>query len=49
MQVVETRKTNLEADHPSTLISIAKLSSMWKTQGRSTEAVVLTRQCIQRH
>jgi hypothetical protein len=45
---METRKKKLGADHPSTLSSMANLAFTWKAQGRSAEAVVLMRQCVQK-
>jgi Flp pilus assembly protein TadD len=48
VQVMETRKKKLGADHPSTLSSMANLAFTWKAQGRSAEAVVLMRQCVQK-
>ncbi|KAF2022534.1 hypothetical protein EK21DRAFT_83159, partial [Setomelanomma holmii] len=47
VQVMETSKKKLGADHPSTLTSMANLAFTWKAQGRSAEAVVLIRQCVQ--
>ncbi|KAK3326908.1 hypothetical protein B0H66DRAFT_530896 [Apodospora peruviana] len=38
MQVMETRKTKLGADHPSTLTSMANLASTYRNQGRWEEA-----------
>jgi tetratricopeptide (TPR) repeat protein len=38
VQVMETRKTKLGADHPLTLTSIANLASTYKNQGRWEEA-----------
>ncbi|RYP57172.1 hypothetical protein DL770_010735 [Monosporascus sp. CRB-9-2] len=37
-RVVETRKTKLGADHPSTLTSMANLASTYRNQGRWEEA-----------
>ena len=34
MQVLETRKTKLGPDHPSTLTSMASLASTYRNQGR---------------
>ena len=47
VQVMETRKTKLGADHPDTLTSIANLAFTWKEQHRSVEAVALMRQCVE--
>jgi len=38
MQVMESRKTKLEADHPDTLSSMANLASTYRNQGRWEEA-----------
>ncbi|KAL5370834.1 hypothetical protein DPSP01_014640 [Paraphaeosphaeria sporulosa] len=38
VQVMETRKTKLGADHPDTLTSIANLASTYRNQGRWEEA-----------
>ncbi|CAA9959477.1 hypothetical protein PTMSG1_02895 [Pyrenophora teres f. maculata] len=38
VQVMETRKKKLGADHPDTLTSMANLAFTWKAQGRSAEA-----------
>jgi tetratricopeptide (TPR) repeat protein len=38
VQVMETRKTKLGADHPDTLISMANLASTYCSQGRLKEA-----------
>src|SRR5438477_9418238 len=37
VQVMETRKTKLGADHPSTLTSMANLASTYRNQGRGGE------------
>jgi len=44
---METSKTKLGADHPDTLTSMNNLAFTWKAQGRSAEAIVLMRQCVQ--
>jgi hypothetical protein len=44
---METRKTKLGADHPSTLTSMNNLAFTWKGQGRDAEAVQLMEDCIQ--
>jgi tetratricopeptide (TPR) repeat protein len=41
VQVMDTRKTKLGADHPSTLTSIGNLASTYWNQGRWEEAEVL--------
>ncbi|KZL83841.1 kinesin light chain 3 [Colletotrichum incanum] len=38
VQVMETRKTKLGADHPDTLTSMANLASTYRNQGRWEEA-----------
>jgi hypothetical protein len=45
---METSKKKLGADHPDTLRSMKNLAFTWKAQGRSAEAVVLMRQCVQK-
>jgi hypothetical protein len=47
VQVMETRKTKLGVDHPSTLTSMANLAFTWKDQGRKEAAVNLMNECIQ--
>ena len=47
MQVMETRKTKLGADHPSTLTSMANLAFTWKHQGRHADALALMKDCAQ--
>ncbi|OQE46150.1 hypothetical protein PENCOP_c001G02912 [Penicillium coprophilum] len=44
VQVTETRKTKLGADHPDTLTSMGDLASMYKSQGRLEEAEKLDMQ-----
>jgi hypothetical protein len=46
MQVIETRKKKLGADHPFTLISINNLAFTWKGTGKETEAIRLIEECI---
>jgi hypothetical protein len=41
IQVIETSKTKLGADHPSTLTSMANLASTYRSQGRWEEAETL--------
>lgn len=48
VQVMETRKTKLGADHPSTLTSMANLAFTWKGLGRDAEAIQLMKDCVQR-
>jgi hypothetical protein len=47
VQVMETSKTKLGADHPDTLTSMSNLAFTWKRQGRVAEAISLGRECIQ--
>ncbi|OCK80636.1 hypothetical protein K432DRAFT_297220, partial [Lepidopterella palustris CBS 459.81] len=46
VQVMETCKTKLGADHPDTLSSMANLAFTWKEQGRDAEAINLMSQCV---
>jgi hypothetical protein len=46
VQVMETRKTKLGADHPDTLISMNNLAFTWKGQGRNEAAIKLMSECI---
>jgi Tetratricopeptide repeat len=46
VQVMETRKKKLRANHPDTLTSMANLAFIWKEQGRDPEAVGLMRECV---
>ncbi|KAK7180300.1 PFS and TPR domain-containing protein [Paraphaeosphaeria sporulosa] len=48
VQVMETRKTKLGADHPSTLTSMNNLAFTWKSLGRTVKAIYLMQQCVQR-
>jgi hypothetical protein len=41
VQVIETSKTKLGADHPDTLTSMANLAFTWKDQGRHIDALAL--------
>ncbi|KAJ5464316.1 uncharacterized protein N7458_000002 [Penicillium daleae] len=43
MQVMETRKTKLGAEHPDTLASMANLAFTLKSTGRRSEAIDLLR------
>ncbi|KAK4207083.1 hypothetical protein QBC37DRAFT_456588 [Rhypophila decipiens] len=45
VQVMETSKTKLGADHPSTLTSMNNLAFTWKGQGRLKEALDLMKEC----
>ncbi|KAK4206031.1 hypothetical protein QBC37DRAFT_329451 [Rhypophila decipiens] len=45
VQVMETSKTKLRADHPSTLTSMANLAFTWKGQGRLKDALDLMKGC----
>jgi hypothetical protein len=47
VDVMETRKGKLGADHPDTLTSMANLAFTWNAQGRNAEAVPLIIQCLQ--
>ncbi|KAF1829023.1 hypothetical protein BDW02DRAFT_510943, partial [Decorospora gaudefroyi] len=47
VQVMETRKTKLGADHPSTLASMNNLAYTQKLLGREIEAIELIRECVQ--
>ncbi|KXH46325.1 kinesin light chain protein [Colletotrichum salicis] len=46
VQVMETRKTKLGADHPSTLTSMASLACIWQSQDRWVDAIKLMRDCL---
>ena len=43
VQVMETRKEKLGADHPNTLTSMSNLAIIWREQSRDTEALTLIR------
>ena len=45
---METRKTKLGVDHPSTLITMNNLAFTWKAKGWDTEARRLMSDCVQR-
>ncbi|KAM7210480.1 hypothetical protein V8F06_014131, partial [Rhypophila decipiens] len=45
VQVMETSKTKLWADHPDTLTSMNNLAFTWKGQGRLKEALDLMKEC----
>ncbi|KAF1970583.1 putative kinesin [Bimuria novae-zelandiae CBS 107.79] len=46
VQVMETRKKKLGADHPSTLTSMHNLAWTWKSLERSAEAISLLQECV---
>ena len=43
---MNTRKTKLGEDHPSTLTSMANLAFTWKSSARNAEAINLLRECL---
>jgi hypothetical protein len=47
VQVMETSKKKLGADHPSTLTSMNNLAFTLKGTGRETEAIRLIEECVQ--
>jgi hypothetical protein len=47
VQVMETRKTKLGADHPHTLTSMNNLAYTQRSLGREVEAIELMRECVQ--
>jgi hypothetical protein len=47
VQVIETSKKKLGADHPDTLSSMANLAFIRKAQSRDPEAVCLMNDCVQ--
>ncbi|KAK1773027.1 hypothetical protein QBC45DRAFT_121385 [Copromyces sp. CBS 386.78] len=47
VQVMETRKTKLGADHPLTLMSMANLAFTWNSQGRREDALALMQDCVE--
>ena len=47
VQVMETSKKKLGADHPSTLTSMNNLAFTWKGTDKETEAVRLMEECVQ--
>ena len=47
VQVIETRKTVLRPEHPSTLLSMPNLSHTLKGLGRHAEALSLLQACLQ--
>jgi hypothetical protein len=46
VQVMETRKRVLGAEHPDTLTSMANLAFTWKSQDRNDKAISLLRECL---
>lgn len=46
MLKVDTRRTKLGADHPSTLISMANLAVTYRDQGRDKKAFKLMKECV---
>jgi hypothetical protein len=46
VQVMESRKTKLGADHPDTLRSMANLAFTWKSSGHISRALDLLRACL---
>jgi hypothetical protein len=46
VQVMETRKRKLGADHPDTLTSMANLAFTLESTGRHCEAIDLIRICV---
>jgi hypothetical protein len=46
VQVMETSKNKLGADHPDTLTSMASLAFTWKGQGREENAIGLMDKCV---
>jgi Tetratricopeptide repeat len=46
VQVMETSKTKLGADHHSTLSSINNLTFIWEERSRDTEAISLMKECV---
>ncbi|KAI1678755.1 hypothetical protein KJE20_12363, partial [Pyrenophora tritici-repentis] len=47
VQVIETSKKKLGADHPDTLTSMNNLTYTQKSLGREVEAIELMRECVQ--
>ncbi|KAF2647025.1 hypothetical protein K491DRAFT_615367, partial [Lophiostoma macrostomum CBS 122681] len=48
VEVMETRKTKLGADHPDTLTSMNNLAHTWKGQGSTSKAISLIKHCCER-
>ncbi|KAK3898497.1 hypothetical protein C8A05DRAFT_18935, partial [Staphylotrichum tortipilum] len=47
VQVMETSKTKLGADHPHTLTSMNNLAFTWEVEGRHADALALMEHCAQ--
>jgi hypothetical protein len=47
MQVMETRKRVLGAEHPATVNSMNNLAHTWKSQNRDSEALKLMEECVE--
>jgi hypothetical protein len=47
VQVMETRKTVLGAEHPDTLTSMANLAYTWESQGKFQPALALMNRCYE--
>ncbi|KAH8889893.1 hypothetical protein GQ53DRAFT_651431, partial [Thozetella sp. PMI_491] len=47
VEVMETRKTKLGAEHPDTLTSMNNLALTWKSLGRTADALALMEGCVQ--
>ena len=45
---METRKTKLRADHPDKLASMNNLAFTWKSQGSTSKAISLVKNCCKR-
>lgn len=44
---METKKRVLGEEHPDTLINMANLAHMWKSQSRNEEAMLLMEKCFE--
>ena len=47
VQVMETRKNKLGADHPDTLTSMNNLAFTWMAAGKGTKSIELMEECVQ--
>ncbi|EGO54029.1 hypothetical protein NEUTE1DRAFT_49684 [Neurospora tetrasperma FGSC 2508] len=47
LQVMETFKAKLGADHPYTLTSMANLAFTWNSQDRYEDALALMQDCVE--
>lgn len=47
VEVMETSKTKLGADHSDTLNRMANLAFTWRSQGRHADALALTEGCTE--